>query len=167
MVEDDRLVEPPLEVTEGAGQQKQRVPPEPGAEARDGGRGAAEGAGDLAVGGAGLQSRGDRQDELGALEIEGDREALPGEGAAAGGAAEARHRRASPGGVGTVAPEAGALCPDVRRTLGPGAEAGIEMLQSLDRGAWPVHAAIEIKLRARPAPIATSAQRRIWILFRL
>ena len=67
VVEDDRFLDAPLEMPEGAGLEEQSVPPEPGAQAGDGRGRAAERAGDLAVGGAGLQAGGDGHHELGAL----------------------------------------------------------------------------------------------------
>jgi len=96
VVEDDRLAEPTREVPQGARQQEEGVMSGAGAQAGDGGGGATEGAGDLAVGGA----------------------------------------------------------------IGPGAEAGSELLQSLDRGAWPVHAVGRIEARARAAPFGKSFVRR-------
>ncbi len=56
---------------------------ESGAQAGNGGRGADEGACNLAMGGAGLEQGGDGAEELGALQVIEKREAVLGKGAAA------------------------------------------------------------------------------------
>jgi hypothetical protein len=64
-------------VTEGASLEQECVLSEPAGEASDGGLGARPGAGDLAVGGAGLEGGGDFFGEVAPLEVIGEGEGLP------------------------------------------------------------------------------------------
>ena len=68
MVEDQRLIEPVLKMSEGTGEQEQGVAAETGREPCDGGGGAAQGAGDLAMSGSGHEAGGDGDEQLGTLE---------------------------------------------------------------------------------------------------
>jgi len=88
MVDDDGAVGEGGEVSEGEGGEEECMATETGGAAGDGMGRAAEGAGDLTMGGAGLEERGDGDGEMGALEVVGEGEGLEREGAEAGEAAE-------------------------------------------------------------------------------
>ena len=87
------------------------MPAEASAQSSDGGGSAAQGAGELPVGGAGLETCGDGDEQLGALEEVGDGEGLLGEGAAAGEASVAWD-------AATIAAEVGAVVLPEERTVG-------------------------------------------------
>jgi len=156
VVEDDRLDEPAPEVLESPGHEQQGMPAQPGAQAGDGGRRAAEVPGQLPMRRAGLKARCDRDDQLGTLQVIGQPEALSRKGATAGGATEPRHG-ASSGTKGPVThePIPGAA-PSMVAALRPWAEGRREVLQTLNGGPGPVHAARRIKPRAYVMMCATA-----------
>ena len=167
VIEDDGLVEASLELGVGASEQQQGVATEPGADPGDGGSGAAEGPGDLAVGGPGVEHGGDGEQQLGSLEVVEGREGVGVEGALAGQAGEAA---AGPPALAAVdAVEAVAVSGAGTSVLGawpPGAEGGSELLQSLNGGAWPSHGGGRSKPGARTPGAgrsrATRSRGRFW-----
>ena len=148
VIEHDGLVHSALERGQGSPQQQHGVSTEKGADPSDGGGSAAECAGQLAVGGAGLQSRGHRTQQLGPFAVVDQGEGTAGEGAAAAAAAEAGNVDAAGGAVGAVFPEAEAVGSGVVKAVLSGAETGSKILQSIDGCTRPVHAVWEIKPRA-------------------
>ncbi len=147
VIENDRLVEPALERSQRPQVQQHRVAAESLAQARDGGRCAAERAGQLAMGRAGHKTRGDGTQQLGSLEVVGQREGPATKGAAAAQAAEARHSEAAGRGVAAVFAEAESRAADVVGAAAAGAEGRSEILQSIDGCARPVHAGRDNKER--------------------
>jgi len=79
VIEHDGLAHPALECGQGAPEQKQGVSPEQGADPSDGGWSAAECAGQLSMGGAGLESRGYGSQQLGPFAVVDERESTAGE----------------------------------------------------------------------------------------
>ena len=141
VVEDERLGKRASQMAEGAGEEKQRMAPEARGEARDGGRGTAERACELAMSGAGDEAGGDGDEKLGALEEVPGGEGLAREGAAAVQAQVARDAAAQAGPVEAV--EAEAVQARAREAVsGTGlvrAEGRPEGLQPMDGCGWPVH----------------------------
>jgi len=146
------------------------MPSQPGAQSGDCGRGAAEGASELAMGGSGLETGGNGKDELGALEVIGDGERLFGERTVAGTAAIAGHASAVTTGIGSDA-LVGEGASRVERVLGAvlvRAESGNKTPLNLRRLNRPVHGLGESSLRAaekgrngaNPAP-RPSARRQV------
>ena len=121
---------------------KQRVAAEPGCPPGDGGRRAPEGPCDLAVGRAGLEPGGDRPHQLGALAEVGRREGPLAETRAAGPATEGLDPRAAFQAVVAVFLVAESLVrAGVFGAVASRAEWRLEVLQSIDGGARPEHAA--------------------------
>ena len=141
VIEDDRLVHLALECGQGAPEQQQGVTTEQGADPGDGGGRASERAGQLAMSGAGLESRGHGSQELGPLAVVGEGEGTAGERTAAAHAAVARNFVTARGAVGAVLPAAKALGLGMVTAVSSGAETRTEILQSINGCARPVHAA--------------------------
>jgi hypothetical protein len=140
VVEDDRFGDRRGKSVEGASLEKQSMAAESSAEAGDGGGSAAHGTGNLAMGGAGLEKGRDGTEQLRALEVIEQREAVLGEGAAAAETEKARDAPAAKGEVGAVETDREtAASAAMFGAGGPGAEAGPEIVQSLDGGSWPAH----------------------------
>jgi hypothetical protein len=142
VVEDDRFVEPLFEGLQGAAVEKHGVAAEPGAEPCDGGRSAADGTGNLTVGRAGQECGGDGSQQLGSLEVVGEREGLAREGLAATLAEVSLDREPAGGGVGAGEAPSKPGGIGVTRATVAGAEGGSEILQSIDGSARPAHASL-------------------------
>jgi hypothetical protein len=149
VIEHDGLAHSALECGQGAPEQQQGVSTEKGADPSDGGRSAAECAGQLAMGGAGLKSCGYGSQQLGAFAVVDEGEGTAGEGASAAAAAEAGNFDAASGAVGAVLPEAKAIGLGMVTAVLSGAETRTKILQSIDGCARPVHAVWGGKPRAR------------------
>ena len=140
VVEDDRFCKAAVKGGKSPCEEEEGVATEARAQTGDGGGGAAEGAGELAVCGAGLEAGGNGYQQLGALEEVGEGEGLAGEGAATGQAEEAGDAVEAGVGVEAVATEAersGAVT--VGGTEAMGAEGGLEGLEAFNGGARPLH----------------------------
>jgi hypothetical protein len=100
--------------------------------------------------GAGLEARGDGDQEFRAFEVVGSREALTRKCSPARVTAEALNASAASGGVGTGADESESWkLPTMLQALGPGTERRLEGLQPLDGSSGPVHDPRYYKIAAR------------------
>ena len=149
VIEDDGLVHLALECGQGPPEQQEGVSAEEGADAGDGRRSAAEGPGQLAVCGAGLEPRGYGSQQLGPFSVVGEGKRPSGEAAAAGETQETRVLAATGGSVRAVLPVAELVGSGVVAAVLSGAEAGSKILHSIDGCARPLHAETGIKPRAR------------------
>jgi len=141
VIEHDGLVHLALECGQGAPEQQQGVTTEQCADPGDGGGRAAERAGQLAMGGAGLESRRYGSQEFGPLAVVDYGEGTAGERTPAAEAAEAGNFDTACGAVGAVFPAAEAVGLGMVTAVLPGAETRTKILQSINGCARPVHAA--------------------------
>ncbi len=120
--------------------EKKSMATETGTEAGDGRGSAAHGTRDLAISGTGLEESGDGTEQLRALEVIEQREAVLGEGASTEQTEESGDAPAAPGEVCAVATDrettAGA---PMLGAGGPGTEAGAEIVHSFEGGSGPAH----------------------------